>query len=128
MNPVPNLSLYQRLGEPTIRRVVHSFYNLVKTDPILGPMYPADDWAGAEERLADFLVFRFGGPDDYLRKRGHPRLRMRHMPFKIDQAAKQRWVDLMSQAMAQNLIPAAERDEMSAFFEQVADFLRNQPE
>ena len=87
--------VYARIGEEGFARLVHAFYAQVPGDDILGPMYPADDLAGAEERLRDFLVGRFGGPPRYIQQRGHPRLRMRHMPFAIDMAARNRWVQLM---------------------------------
>lgn len=77
------------------------FYSRVATDPILGQMYPPDDMAGAEQRLLGFLTFRMGGPDDYIQLRGHPRLRMRHGPFAIDQAARDRWVELIDAAIAE---------------------------
>ncbi len=64
-------------------------------------MYPRHDLKGAEERLRDFLIFRFGGPQRYLELRGHPRLRMRHAPFPIDQTARDRWIELMNNALAE---------------------------
>ncbi len=78
--------IYAQIGEEGFARLVTAFYKQVPADDILGPMYPADDLPGAEERLRDFLVGRFGGPQRYIESRGHPRLRMRHMPFKLDQA------------------------------------------
>ena len=64
------------------------------------------DLAGAEERLRGFLIFRFGGPPRYIEERGHPRLRMRHAPFAIGQAARNRWVQLMNNAFAEAALPA----------------------
>ena len=92
---VPPLSegeVYARIGEDGFARLVRAFYAQVPGDDVLGRMYPAHDLAGAEERLRDFLVGRFGGPPRYMEQRGHPRLRMRHMPFAIDTAARNRWV------------------------------------
>ena len=80
-------------------RLVRAFYAQVPGDAILGPMYPAEDLPGAEERLRDFLIGRFGGPPRYIEQRGHPRLRMRHMPFVIDRDARDRWVQLMDRAL-----------------------------
>ena len=60
---------------------------------------PPQDLADAEQRLRDFLVGRFGGPSRYIEARGHPRLRMRHMPFAITPAARQRWLELMARAL-----------------------------
>ena len=93
--------VYSRIGEEGFQRLVAAFYAQVPADDILGPMYPKEDMHGAEERLRDFLIGRFGGPRRYEERRGHPRLRMRHMPFKLDQAARDRWVQLMDRALDQ---------------------------
>ena len=92
---VSDAEIYGRIGEDGFARLVASFYAQVPGDDILGPMYPADDMAGAELRLRDFLVGRFGGPPRYEESRGHPRLRMRHHPYRLDQRARDRWVGLM---------------------------------
>ena len=92
-------NLVERLGEEKLREMSAAFYRRVKTDPILGKMYPEDDWDGAEERLADFLVMRFGGSSAYMEKRGHPRLRMRHAPFVIGAVERDQWLTLMGEAM-----------------------------
>jgi hemoglobin len=124
----PSATLYAELGEPKLRSLVTSFYQRVREDEIIGPLYPQDDWAGAEKRLADFLIFRFGGPQTYIEERGHPRLRMRHMPFSIGLAERDRWLELMGAAMQENGIQTAHAEILSAFFAQVADFMRNRPE
>lgn len=113
-------------GEDGIRRMVSAFYRRVRTDDLIGPMYPPDDWEGAEERLADFLLFRLGASTRYIETRGHPRLRMRHITFKIGLAESERWVELMSAAMDESSIPANAREFLDPFFIQVADFMRNQ--
>ncbi|MEM6854907.1 MAG: globin, partial [Planctomycetota bacterium] len=92
-----------------------------------GPMYPADDWVGAEQRLRDFLVQRFGGPTRYSQQRGHPRLRMRHAPFPIDEAARDRWLDLMGQSLDEADLPADTHAPLRQFFAQVANFMVNRP-
>jgi hemoglobin len=115
-------------GENGIRGMAAAFYRRVKTDDLLGPMYPENDLAGAEERLAEFLLFRLGASTRYLETRGHPRLRMRHIPFKIDIAERDRWLELMSAAMDEARIPATARGFLDPFFAQVADFMRNQPD
>lgn len=117
--------LYLFLGEEKIRRLVSAFYDRVKKDDVIGPMYPQNDWEGAEKRLADFLCFRFGGPDHYLRERGHPRLRARHLPFQIGLKERNRWLDLMGEAMREAEIPEQYAPALGAFFAQVADFMRN---
>jgi hemoglobin len=116
------------IGESGIRAMVAAFYRRVRTDDLIGPMYPDDDWTGSEERLADFMLFRLGASNAYMEKRGHPRLRMRHAPFKIGIAERDRWLKLMGEAMDETQVPAFARAYLDTFFKQVADFMRNQPE
>ncbi|MCL4162787.1 UNVERIFIED_CONTAM: hypothetical protein GTU68_002993 [Idotea baltica] len=106
--------------------MVAAFYRRVRVDDLIGPMYPENDWEGSEQRLRDFLIFRLGGSDKYIQDRGHPRLRMRHAPFKIGEAERDRWVQLMSEAMRETQVPASIAENLSTFFQQVADFMRNQ--
>jgi hemoglobin len=80
---------------------------------------------GAEERLRDFLMFRFGGPPKYITERGHPRLRMRHARFPIGQAARDRWMQLMSNALDKAELPADAKKELREFFDGVATYLMN---
>jgi len=115
-----------QLLEDYITKMVAAFYRRVKIDDLIGPMYPPDDWEGAEERLRDFLIYRFGGSDRYIQRRGHPRLRMRHGPFAIGPAERDRWVELMSGAMEEAEVPPEHQLNMKVFFDQVAEFLRNQ--
>lgn len=120
--------IYATLGEKGFTDLTRAFYQRVRTDDLIGPMYPDNDWAGAEERLRDFLLFRFGADQRYLEKRGHPRLRGRHMPFKIGVTERDRWVELMGAAADEVVSDPNIRASMMEFFAQVADFLRNQPE
>lgn len=90
-------------------------------------MYPAADLAGAEQRLLDFLVGRFGGPMRYIEQRGHPRLRMRHAPFAIDEGARDRWIALMMAAMDEAQLPVEVHALLEGFFRHTADFMRNRP-
>ena len=76
-------NIYGIIGENGIARLIAAFYRQVPADDILRPMYPEEDLAGAEMRLREFLVFRFGGPQRYIAQRGHPRLRMRHASFPL---------------------------------------------
>ena len=119
--------VYSRIGEEGFQRLVAAFYAQVPADDILGPMYPKDDMHGAEQRLRDFLVGRFGGPRRYEEMRGHPRLRMRHMPFKLDQAARDRWVQLMDRALDEAQLPADAAKVLREFFHHMATFLVNRP-
>jgi hemoglobin len=117
--------VYARIGEAGFEKLIGAFYKQIPDDDVLGPMYPKEDLAGAEQRLRDFLVFRFGGPQRYLESRGHPRLRQRHAPFPVDTAARDRWVKLMDRALEEAQLPADATETMRAFFHQVATFLMN---
>ncbi len=97
-------------GEETFRRLVHRFYQGVADDPVLRPLYPEADLGGAEDRLRMFLVQYWGGPRTYSEQRGHPRLRMRHVSFQVDQAAHDAWLRHMRVALDDlALHPDAER-------------------
>lgn len=121
----PEEEIYARIGEEGFARLVAGFYRRVADDDVLGPMYPKHDMTGAEQRLRDFLIGRFGGPQRYIAQRGHPRLRMRHMPFAVDQRARDRWVTLMEAALAEAEIEAASAATLRAFFADTATFLKN---
>lgn len=123
----PVQSVYARVGAEKIGAIVAAFYRQIPDDDILGPMYPAHDLAGAEERLRDFLIFRFGGPQTYLEKRGHPALRMRHRTFTISPAARERWVAMMGRALDETDVPEDVREPMRKFLGDVATFLINHP-
>lgn len=86
-------------GHETFRRIVHAFYVEVAKDDELRPMYPEDDLGPAEDRLRMFLEQYWGGPTTYSSQRGHPRLRMRHHPFKVNPAARDRWLAHMRTAV-----------------------------
>lgn len=105
--------------------MVAGFYRRVREDDLIGPMYPDDDWEGSEERLRLFLRFRLLGEPEYMERRGHPRLRGRHMPFAIGEAERDRWVRLMAESMDEAGVTGQVRGDLDAFFFQVADFMRN---
>jgi hemoglobin len=91
--PSPAPTFYDEIGGlPTIRKIVDRFYEGVATDELLRPLYPDEDLAAASERFTLFLVQYWGGPTTYSDTRGHPRLRMRHAPFAVTPAAKDRWL------------------------------------
>ena len=119
--------LYDIVGEEGFERLVGGFYRRVPDDDILGPMYPPEELAAAEARLRDFLVGRFGGPQRYIQRRGHPRLRARHFPFPIDQAAADRWLQLMGEALDEAGLPERADATLRAFFEPVARMMINRP-
>lgn len=121
---------YREVGEETFAKIVRGFYARVPDDDILGPMYPDDDWEGAERRLRMFLEQYWGGPDTYNAERGHPRLRMRHHPFVVDMAARDRWLELMALSLADvsdDELPKPHRDAMWEHMVRVADMLINKP-
>jgi hemoglobin len=117
--------LYPAIGDEGFQRLVRAFYAQVPGDDVLGPMYPANDLDGAEQRLRDFLIGRFGGPPRYIEQRGHPRLRMRHAPFAIDAVARNRWVQLMDRALDEARLPEDVTSLLREFFHGTATFLRN---
>ncbi len=93
-------SFYEAVGgHETFVRLVDAFYEGVATDPVLKPMYPEEDMGPARRRLTMFLEQYWGGPTAYSEERGHPRLRMRHMPFAVDPDARDRWLAHMRAAV-----------------------------
>jgi hemoglobin len=124
--PLTEGQIYDAIGSDGIARLVHAFYQQIPQDDVLGPMYPPQDLLGAEERLRLFLLFRFGGPQDYLQRRGHPMLRGRHAPFFINQTARDRWVQLMDNALEQCRFSLQVSTVIRSFLAQVATFLINQ--
>jgi len=113
------------VGEEGIARLTAAFYRQVYEDEILGRMYPKHDREGAEQRLRDFLIFRLGGSPRYIEQRGHPRLRGRHLPFRVDRAARDRWMELMGRALAEVAFPAEVERSLRGFLEQTSTFLIN---
>jgi hemoglobin len=124
---VEESDVYAAIGEQGFRELVAAFYRQIPADDILGPMYRGRDLAAAEERLRDFLMYRFGGPQRYIENRGHPRLRMRHFPFQISQTARDRWLLLMSNALEQSTFPDEAKQALHNFFDSTATFLINRP-
>lgn len=96
----PDVTPYDLMGgEQFFTVLVHRFYEGVAEDEVLRPMYPSDDLEGAERRLRMFLMQYWGGPTTYSDERGHPRLRMRHNPYVIDEVAMRHWLDRMRMAL-----------------------------
>lgn len=117
--------MYAALGEEGFRRLIAAFYQQIPEDDVLGPIYPKQDLAGAEERLRGFLIYRFGGPQTYIEQRGHPRLRMRHAPFRVDARARDRWMELMNRAMDEVQLTDEVRRVMTPYFESTATAMMN---
>jgi hemoglobin len=125
---VEESEIYSVIGEEGFEQLIAAFYRQVPQDEVLGPMYPADDLAGAERRLRDFLIFRFGGPQRYIEQRGHPRLRMRHAPFPVNQKAQEHWLRMMQNALRQTEIPEDAKQILWAYFESTAAAMINRAE
>jgi hemoglobin len=123
---VDDAEIYSHVGDDGFQRLIAAFYRQVPQDDVLGPMYPADDLAGAEQRLRDYLIYRFGGPQKYIEERGHPRLRGRHMPFAISKAARDRWMLLMDRALMEADLPADAVRPIREFFDNMSTFMINQ--
>jgi hemoglobin len=122
---------YERIGgEAKIRELVDRFYALMDQRDDTQPLRQmhAKDLRVSREKLFMFLSGWLGGPQLYMEKYGHPRLRQRHMPFAVDTAARDQWMSCMIQAMADVGIEEEMRKELEAAFFKTADFMRNQPE
>jgi hemoglobin len=119
------LEVYATIGEEGFSRLIRAFYAQIPGDDLLGPMYEGRDLEGAEHRLRDFLVGRFGGPQRYVEARGHPRLRRRHAPFRVDRQARDRWMTLMTRALDDVQLPSEADAVLRAFFETTATFMIN---
>ncbi|MFC4334376.1 globin [Salininema proteolyticum] len=122
-------SFYELVGgSETFRRIAASFYENVRQEPLLLPLYPQDDLDGAARRLQLFLEQYWGGPHTYQEERGHPRLRMRHAPYKIGIAERDAWLRAMRGAM-DSVALAPEHDQaMWEYMVRAADFMRNTQE
>ncbi len=120
---------YERIGgEAVIRALVERFYELMDSLPEsqgIRAMH-ARDLRASKEKLFMFLSGWLGGPQLYIEKHGHPRLRQRHMPFTIGDSERDQWMMCMRQAMEDVGIPAELRKELEAAFFKTADFMRNQ--
>lgn len=112
-------------GEPFFERLVAAFYEGVEQDPLLRPLYPDADLGPARRRLMLFLVQYWGGPTTYTDERGHPRLRLRHMPFHIGPAERDHWLTHMTAAVERCTEPGEIRDRLMGYFVPAAEHLRN---
>jgi hemoglobin len=127
--PLPNAGSFYDLvgGEPTFRKLVAEFYAGVATDPLLRPIYPEEDLGPATERLTLFLIQYWGGPHTYSQRRGHPRLRMRHAPFKVGPAERDAWLGHMRRALDTLQLPAEQDARLWDYFTNAAQFMVNSP-
>jgi hemoglobin len=124
------ISLHPRLvydgigGDETFRRLVDAFYRRVEADPLLRPIFPKDMREGKEKQFL-FLTQYFGGPDRYSQQHGHPRLRMRHLPFSIGQAERDAWLGHMLAAIDEIDVPEPYATVMREYFEHGSAFMMN---
>ncbi|WP_257964900.1 globin [Corynebacterium coyleae] len=130
ISPKQEQTLFDAVGgEPFFIRLVRGFYDQVKEDDLIGPMYPDQDWEGAENRLRWFLVQYWGGPREYQAQRGNPMLRKRHFPFAIGEPEADRWLELMGKSMEQfddDELPEPYRAQMWNHMQRVAYMMINQ--
>jgi hemoglobin len=112
-------------GEPTFRKLVNEFYAGVATDPVLRPLDPEEDLRPATERFTLFLMQYCGGPSTYSEQRGHPRLRMRHAPFRIGPDERDAWLRQMRRAMDTLDLPAEQDATLWEYLERAAYFMVN---
>jgi len=126
LQPVPPRSFYAEIGgEPTFHRLVAHFYAEVAQDPVLRPLYPEADLGPAEERLRMFLVQYWGGPRTYSEQRGHPRLRMRHAPFRVGAREHDAWLTHMRAAVDTLELTQAQDDTLWAYLTMAAQSMVN---
>ena len=119
-------SFYELIGgHETFHRLVGAFYRGVAADPVLKPMYPEEDLGPAQERLTMFLEQYWGGPGTYSEQRGHPRLRMRHLPFKVNPEARDRWLTHMREAVESLDLPPLQHATLWDYLERAAHAMVN---
>ena len=112
-------------GEETFRRIVSRFYEQVAVDEILRPLYPEEDLGPAAERLTLFLIQYWGGPHTYSDQRGHPRLRMRHAPFRISPIERDAWLKNMRIAVDEQQLPEQYQAQLWSYLEMAAQSMLN---
>ncbi len=122
----PEHTPYEAIGgEARVRALVDAFYDRIRdTSPQLRAMHPEDD-AESRQKLFEFLSGWLGGPPLYVQRRGHPRLRMRHIPFPIDEPAVLEWLRCMEEAMDDVGVEDPLRSFLRQRFEHTAHFMRN---
>ena len=119
-------TFYERVGgAPVFEKLAREFYRGVAQDDLLKPMYPESDLGPAEARLRMFLEQYWGGPTTYQEQRGHPRLRMRHAPFKIGPEARERWLSHMRAAVESLELSEIDRDELWDYLDRAATAMLN---
>ena len=122
----PQQTFYDAVGgEATFRAIVARFFAQVPDDEVLHDVYPLDDLDGAERRLRQFLVQYWGGPTRYSDERGHPRLRMRHAPFRIGMRERDAWLRAMHVAVDEAELRDDHREQLWSYLENTATHMIN---
>jgi hemoglobin len=122
----PTDTFYEAVGgEQTFRDLVAHFYEGVRDDPVLRPLYPEEDLGPAQERLTLFLIQYWGGPSTYSETRGHPRLRMRHAPFIIGPVERDAWLAHMRSAVESLDLAPELQEPLWQYLRQAAYALQN---
>jgi hemoglobin len=112
-------------GEDFFVKLVDGFYQGIESDEVLSAMYQGHDLVQARRHLALFLQQYWGGPTTYQTERGHPRLRMRHMPFVIDADARDRWLNHMQASLEKLEMPLDARQDLWEYLVAAANSLVN---
>ena len=122
----PEISLYEQFGgHEFFQDLVADFYSRVPDDPVLRKLYPEEDLGPAEVRFRMFLEQYWGGPTTYSEQRGHPRLRMRHNPFAVDEEARDHWLAIMRAALDARNLPPRLDDELWRYLVMAAHAMVN---
>ncbi len=122
-------SFYEAVGgSATFRFITHRFYEQVAQDQLLREMYPEEDLGPAEDRLRMFLEQYWGGPTTYSETRGHPRLRMRHVPYRVTPTVRDRWLEFMTVAVKEAGLAPLHEAQLLDYLERAAYSLVNTPE
>lgn len=125
--PVPETPFEWLGGEDRVRVLVDRFYDLMALEPVYAELRAAHGSSldSARQKLFWFLCGWLGGPPHYTDRFGHPRLRARHLPFRIGEVERDQWLACMGQAMTETGVPEALRDRLAGAFFQTADWMRN---
>jgi len=118
------ITYYDKIGDESLRQLIHDFYTEIKKDELMAPLYEGD-FEGAEERLFLFMIQFLGGPTTYQEKRGNPALRKRHFPFPVNDETMEHWLKNMETALSKSNMRQEHKDYLRAYFEKTAHFLRN---
>lgn len=120
-------SMYERIGAKTLHKMVDAFYKRVARHPDLAPIFP-EDLTETARKQKQFLTQFLGGPPLYTEEHGHPRLRMRHLPFPITSRRARAWLDCMAAAMDEVGLSGDIREEFFARLTLTAHHMVNTPD